>query len=321
MNKHPKKYAHLPEDYARVKVLVAGICGTDISKLSGGNLPAGHTHILGHEFVGTVTDVHSGKHAIQVGDYVAVMPLLSCGQCSFCRTGSENLCVEKNAIGRTAPGAFAEYVEVPLANLHKISSPHCDAYVLADPLAVCIHAFDMIREKTRKGNYLVIGDGTIGSLMSWYLTRQGHGAALIGKHAANVEFIQNLGVKTHRPVVFRDTYDAVFEAVGRNQSETLSVSLSLVRNGGSVVVLGVFCPDHIYPLSTRNLFIREVSLVGSNAYTDAEFRKAIRLISMYRGELSGFISHSFPLSQFTSALEAARRKAGFTMKVVLRPDE
>jgi len=79
----------------------------------------------------------------------------------------------------------------------------------------------------------------------------------------------------------------------------------------------VFNPNYIYPLTARGFFIKEVRLMGSNAYVPDEFRDAVTLIESYESILGGFISHRFPLSKFNEALIAARQKQGFTMKIIL----
>jgi len=97
----------------------------------------------------------------------------------------------------------------------------------------------------------------------------------------------------------------------------LHESIRSVKWGGKIVVLGVFDSGYIYPLVARDLFIKEINLMGSNAYVPNDFRNAVTLIESYESILGGFISHRFPLSKFNEALIAAWQKQGFTMKIIL----
>lgn len=308
----------LAQKWARVRVETVGLCGTDVAKLTSNNLPANHTRILGHEFIGQVVEVNGSGNNISIGDWVICMPLIACGNCDACIQHKENLCVNAEAIGRTVQGAFAEFVDVPLENLTKVSVLH-ESYVLADPLAVCMHAVNLVKMTLFDSTSLVIGDGAIGCLLAWFLLKQGHQVSIKGIHPKNLQMIESFGAHVLSADVQPKSYDVVYETVGRSQSQTLEESLKAIKAGGNVVVLGVYAPGYKYPLVARELFIKEALVLGANAYTRMEFEKTITLIDRHKGELATFLSHTFPLFQFTDALDAFRNKKGFTMKIVLKP--
>ncbi len=307
----------IPPKWVRVMVVNAGLCGSDVAKFSGNSLPLEHTMVLGHEFIGRLVDLGGNEEGVAIGDLVAVMPLIACGKCHPCRHHRENLCVEADAIGRTFNGAFAEYVDVPFSNLIKIeASASSVSYVLADPLAVCIHAKNLSSLSFGQ-TCLVVGDGAIGCLLAWLLHQCGFDAWIKGVHTDNLRFIEKLGVKVLVSESPEDHFDVIYETVGRSQETTLHESVQSVRRGGTIVVVGVFTPGYVYPLVARNLFIKEVCLIGSNAYVPDEFREAVGLIGSHQSVLGGFISHRFLMSRFDEALIAARQKHGLTMKIVL----
>ena len=307
----------IPPLWTRVMTVNAGLCGSDVAKLTGTSLPSVHTQVLGHEFIGRVVDLGDNTGDIATGDLVTAMPLIACGRCYACRHHRENLCIEANAIGRTFNGAFAEYVDVPFSNLINIEGATSPiSYVLVDPLAVCIHAKNLSASSPDQ-TCLVIGDGAIGCLLAWSLQQCGFDTWIKGIHSDNLRFIERLGVKTSPPKPPEDHFDVVYETIGRSQDITLHESVRSVRRGGKVVVIGVFSPGYTYPLIARNLFIKEVCLIGSNAYVPDEFKEAIGLIEAHQSVLSSFISHRFPLSRFDEALIVARQKQSFTMKIVL----
>lgn len=308
----------LSKQWARIRVESIGLCGTDVAKLTDSNLSASHTRILGHEFIGQVVEVNGSSNKISVGDLVICMPLIACGNCDACVQHKENLCVNAEAIGRTVQGAFAEFVDVPLENLTKVSVLH-ESYVLADPLAVCLHAVNLVKRPSSGSTSLVIGDGAIGCLLAWFLLKQGHQVSIKGIHPKNLQMIEGFGAHVLNADVQPKSYDEVYETVGRSQSQTLEESLKAIKAGGNVVVLGVYAHGYTYPLVARELFIKEALVLGANAYTRTEFEKTVTLIDHHKGELATFLSHTFPLFQFMDALEAFRNKKGFTMKIVLKP--
>jgi len=311
----------LPAQWARIKVESAGLCGTDIAKMTGRSLPVNHTRILGHEFVGKLVGLNGEHNEIRLGEGVVCIPILPCGECDPCFMGRSNLCVKAEAIGRTVQGAFAEYVDVPLENLVKISAKKIfDSYTLADPLAVCLHAYNLSLLKSPSEKYLVVGDGVIGCLMAWLLIKRGFRVSVEGKHDNNLRFIEKFGADSVEIGTRPRYYHKVFEAVGRSQPEALDECFRAVRAGGEVVVIGVYESGYSYPLVARNIFINEVQLFGVNGYTLNEFKEAVSLISSYEEELAVFISHSFSLAQFSRALEVAKNKQGFTMKIVVKPE-
>lgn len=304
----------LPEYWTRVEVLRAGLCGTDVSKIGAAHLPLGHTTILGHEFVGRVVESHGHAH-VSPGQLVAGMPMIACGKCWPCTHGRQHLCNYGQAIGRTIPGAFAELVDLPTGNLSVVDSGSVDPYVLADPLAVCIHATNVPLHQAGL-QCLVIGDGTIGVLTAWALRQKGCNVRLLGKHFKNIEFAQGLGIETTDQGSTNEQYDSVFETVGRTQPSTLDLAIKTVRPGGRVTVLGVYTSDFIYSLAARQLFINETELKGSNGYRPEEFTEAVRLIASHPTTFTGFISHRFTLVNAEKAIKTAMEKRDFTMKII-----
>lgn len=310
----------LNEGWARLRVRSVGLCGTDVAKYTAAHFPRGHTTILGHEAVAEVCAINGTSGSIAPGDTVAVMPLLPCGTCSLCTQEHTNLCVSGRAIGRTEQGAFAEYVDAPLANLAKVSANQADLYILLDPLAVCVHASSFIAESSNSRKCLIIGDGTIACLQAWLQRQQGDDVWMLGKHDAHLTFMKQYGVRSF--VAEEDSidlFDVVFEAVGRAQPETLRAALEYVAPRGSVIVLGVFEQGYIHPMEVRKAFIKEVSLCGTNAYTYDEFVSACNLIAQHR-ELASFITHWFPVSAIEAAIEKTRNKEGLVLKIGLRND-
>jgi threonine dehydrogenase-like Zn-dependent dehydrogenase len=311
----------LNEGWVRLRVQTVGLCGTDVAKYASRILPPYHTTVLGHEFVGIVEHIHGASTRLSVGDMVAVMPLLPCNNCPCCISGHTNLCRSGKAIGRTELGAFAETVDVPVENTVQIPGEDPDAFILLDPLAVCVHANSFIGENRTTKTCLIIGDGTIGCLQAWYQRLQGDEVWMLGKHPSHITFMEQFGIRAYESWKdSRKEFDVVFEAVGRSQAQTLEIAIEKTAPRGKVIVLGVFESGFMPSLEVRKAFIKETSIVGVNAYTPTEFMQAYEIVRSWGHELKKFITHRVPLSRLKVALDLVQRKRSVVLKIGLTND-
>ena len=156
---------------AVIRVLAAGICGTDLRIAKGAHraYPEGTRRVPGHEIAGEVVAVGAGVEATAVGERVFVAPNLGCGECPACRAGRVNLCANADAFGITLDGAFAEYMHVPAAavaggNLMPVP-PDADpaAVSVVEPLA-CVLRGQRAVSLGEGDRVLVCGAGPIGLL-------------------------------------------------------------------------------------------------------------------------------------------------------------
>ena len=120
-----------------IRVKYAGICGTDL-KIYQDQAPCEIPVILGHEFSGEIARLGSGVLHWSVGDpVVAQTAQIICGHCSYCRTGRELMCADRQSIGYGVDGAFAEYIKVNERLLHRIPDGlSMETAALAEPLAL-----------------------------------------------------------------------------------------------------------------------------------------------------------------------------------------
>lgn len=111
-----------------LRVHVCGVCHTELDEIEGRTAPPELPVILGHQVVGTVTEVGDGVEEVPKGDRVGVAWIFSaCGECEYCRSGDENLCPDFRATGRDVNGGYAEYMVVPAAYVHSIPETFSDA--------------------------------------------------------------------------------------------------------------------------------------------------------------------------------------------------
>ena len=152
----------LEKDDVIIKVKVAGICGSDISKYSKTG-PHMVGEILGHEFSGEVAQVGKEVRSFKIGDRVAVCPAMPCFECDECKKGLYSRCNNVAIIGnKELGGCFAEYTKVKERNLIKI--PDEISYETAAALEpVCIAGHGLFRSEAKVGDTVVVlGTGTIG---------------------------------------------------------------------------------------------------------------------------------------------------------------
>ncbi len=114
--------APVPADgQALIKVLACGVCHTELDEIEGRTPPPRLPMVLGHQVVGRVEELGPGCGRLQPGDRVGVGWIFSsCGQCSFCKQGLENLCPDFQATGRDAPGGYAQYMVAPEGSAHPL---------------------------------------------------------------------------------------------------------------------------------------------------------------------------------------------------------
>lgn len=262
-----------PEGYVKIRVRAAGICGSDLNGFRDQAPPRTPPLVMGHEFAGDLPD----------GRLVAVNPMLACHRCDACVAGLPNLCAEGRLVGVHIDGAFAEYVNVPLESCQILEpwlSPTQGA--LVEPYANAVHAYNLAAHATaapllRIG---VIGAGAIGVAVA--SVASGTAAELVEiaeLNSARRQACLDLGVGT---VVqeLRGTYDAVFDAVGT--SATRAASVDLIRPGGAAVWVGLHSPSAT--LAAQSLVRSEKKILGSFAYTPAEFAAAAAVVGKLRPE-------------------------------------
>src|SRR5438477_8415586 len=157
-----------------VRVLKTGICGTDVhiynwDAWAQKTIPV--PMVIGHEFVGTIVEIGSNVKDFRVGDVVSGEGHVVCGRCRNCLAGRRHLCKDTQGIGVNRPGAFAEYLSLPMTNVWG-HDPHIarDVQAIFDPFGNAVHtalSFELLGE-----DVLITGAGPIGCM-----------AAAIAKHA------------------------------------------------------------------------------------------------------------------------------------------
>lgn len=308
-----------------IKVEYAGICGTDMSIVSGRHSRAKAPLILGHELSGTVVKV-KGEGEIKEGNRVVVKPLIFCRKCYACNNGFSHVCQNLKLIGIDVDGAFAEYVRVPLETVYKIpDNIPLELAALIEPLAVSYHAV-RISDFQTGDTVAIIGGGPIGMLIGLMVKAGGASKVLVSevgeyrlKLAENLGFI-TINAKKFDPVsgVLRLTSnvgaDIVFEVAGTAESAMQMVDM--VRIKGEIILVATHTEPHQVGLLQATF--KEITLRGSRVYTSLDYEKVIELLSLGKINIQPLISHEFNLDDSMKALELMK-KADRSMKILLKP--
>jgi alcohol dehydrogenase len=276
-------------NHALVRVLVSGICNTDLELLRGYHAFSG---IPGHEFVGRVEGPPNSR---LLGKRVVGEINLACGRCDWCRRGLGRHCPRRTVLGiRGHPGAHAEWLTLPEENLHPVPDEIRDEEaVFVEPLAAACEILDQV-EVSEKTEAAVLGVGKLGSLA----------AAVLENAGARV---RRLGRKDRaRPASF----DLLVEATG--SPEGMPRAISLVRPRGTIV----WKSTHHVParFDAAPVVVNEITLVGSRC---GRFEPAIELLKGRRIDVRRLLSADFPLSRAAEALRMAGKRG--VRKVLLRP--
>jgi L-gulonate 5-dehydrogenase len=145
-----------------VRVLRAGICGSDMHIFHGSNPFAKYPRIIGHEFAGEIVELGAGVSALATGDHVVVDPVVACGHCYPCRIGRPNVCATLEVMGVHRDGGFREYVSVPAANAIRLRPETPIAIgALAEPFSIAANILGRTGCDA-SDTVLLYGAGTVG---------------------------------------------------------------------------------------------------------------------------------------------------------------
>lgn len=309
-----------------VRVMAAGICGSDIPRV----YQTGTYHfptIPGHEFAGMVETVGENVNPEWKGKRVGIFPLIPCYTCDPCRAGRYEMCRNYGYLGSRQDGGFAEYVAVPEKNL--IVLPEKVSYeeaAMLEPMAVAVHA--MRKTAPSDGERIAIcGLGTIGLFLLMFLLEAGHkNVYAIG----NKEFQRRMADKFGLPASsFCDSRtqdaeawlaeqtggrgaDVFFECVGRN--ETAVQAVRMTGPGGRVMLVGNPASDMTFTKDTYWKILRnQLAVLGTwnSSFThrkNDDWHYVIERLGDGRIAPAEFITHRLPFEELERGFLVMREK-------------
>ncbi|MGB9069301.1 MAG: L-threonine 3-dehydrogenase [Candidatus Acidiferrales bacterium] len=310
----------------KIRVLITGICGTDLhiyewDSWAQSTIPV--PLIIGHEFVGEVAEVGSNVNDFEPGDIVSGEGHVVCGRCRNCLAGRRHLCAHTVGVGVNSPGAFAEFIVLPMTNIWK-HDPNVDLEVAAifDPFGNAVHtalSFPVLGE-----DVLITGAGPIGIM-----------AAAVVRHAAarhvvitdvkpkRLELAEKLGVTlavntaetriadVQKKLGMHEGFDVGLEMSGN--AVAFREMLANMSHGAKIAMLGI--PSGEIAIDWKHVIFNMLTLKGiyGREMYETWYKMSVMLESGL--DIKPVITHRYRWNEFEKGFAAM--KAGDSGKVIL----
>jgi threonine 3-dehydrogenase len=309
-----------------IKILQTGICGTDLhiynwDAWASKTIPV--PMVVGHEFVGRIVDVGAEVHDFSPGELVSGEGHVVCGRCRNCLAGRRHLCKDTQGIGVNRPGAFAEYISLPVTNVwsHDASvAPEVAA--IFDPFGNAVHtalAFDVLGE-----DVLITGAGPIGLMAAAVVRHAGARYVVVTDvNPYRLKLAQQMGA-TIALDMRSDTIDACQKRLGMKEgfdvglemsgnSQAFHQMLANMCHGGKIAMLGI--PDKEISVDWNIVIFNMLTIRG--IYGREMYETWYKMTSMLQSGLNilPVITHRLDYTDFNRGFEAMR--SGQSGKVVL----
>ena len=297
---------------ALLKMLVGGVCGSDLASFRGASAYVSYPRTIGHEFAAEVVAVEDNPYGIRPGMVVTGNPYFNCGKCYSCRRGFVNCCVNNQTMGVQREGAFSEYFTMPVERLYDGRGIAPESLALIEPFCISYHGVS--RADVQPGDkVLVIGAGAIGILAG--VAARSFGAEVhitdIAKdklELAEREFGFSGSFVNDSPDALRayvqkitngDGFDVTIEAVGA--PSTFLGCVEAAASQGRMVVIGV--AKHNADFNFLELQRKELNVFGSRGATKADFAATMKLVKDGFADLTKLISRTYTIADAGAAFQ------------------
>ena len=313
------------EGEALIKIVAAGICGSDIGAFRGTNGLVSYPRIIGHELAGEVISIpENNKNGIKVGDRVVVDPYVYCGHCYPCSIGRTNCCTDLKVLGVHIDGGMQEYYCHPADLLVRI--PDDMTYVqaaMAEPLTISLHGIH--RGRLKAGEYCaIIGAGPIGLVAGMVAQAYGAHAILLDLVDERLEFAKSIGIEH---VINSSKEDAV-EAIRKITNGTMAQqvmecsganaavrgTLDYVSNAGRITLTG--WPKKETSIPTDIITKKEIDIRGART-SAREFEEALELIRTKKVDMTKILTKTISVDEAPETIIDIEKNPGKYMKVVV----
>lgn len=299
--RHRVAVPEVPAGEALIRVLCAGICSTDL-ELVRGYYPFGG--ILGHEFVGRVEQGPAELlNQRVVGEINAV-----CGDCNMCRSGLRLHCERRTVLGIVdRNGAFAEYLTLPVENLHAVpDSLSSSSALFVEPLAAALRIQGQVSIGATD-RVLVVGDGRLGQLIASSLALVGCDLRVVGRHRRKLDLLRAQGIAATDDPPPPGAFDIAVECTGN--SSGFALARRALRPQGVLLLKSTYASD--LALDASAIVVDELTLVGSRC---GPFEPALRLLTEGSVDVASLIDGRYALEEGLEAFDHAARPG--TLKIL-----
>jgi len=305
---------------ALVRVVVAGVCGSDTHAMHGRHPFITLPYLPGHEVSGVVV----GGTVRPLGQRVTVEPFLPCWNCKQCRAGRENICENLTFFGCVHDqGGMADYFTLDVRRLHTVPDElDWPTAALIEPLATPVHATRLAGDLTGRA-VAILGAGTIGLLMLRVARARGASRiVLTARSAANRERALAFGADAAVDASAADAVEQVRAALGESadvvfdcvaDQTTTTQAIGMALKGGTVVVVGVPAGEVSIPLHL--LQDTQLRIQGSATYLKEDYADAMALLRDGVVSADDFVTATYPIDEAATAF--AVTGTGTDIKVLL----
>lgn len=291
----------LKKDEALIRVKLAGICNTDMEIIKGYLSFKG---VLGHEFAGVI---EKSLDKDIIGKRMVGEINIGCGKCSYCRNELKNHCPKRKVLGIfERDGAFAEYLTLPLVNIHLLPPDISDEEaVFIEPLAAAFEILEQVKI-TPKQEIIVIGDGKLGQLIARVLALYSNNLLVIGKSKEKLSLLEKIDIKT---MTLRDMKkieasleaDIIVECTGN--SEGMLIACNLVKPKGTIILKSTY--HYQTKVNFSEIVIKEINVIGSRC---GPFDRAIKALNEKKVNPLPLISKIFSIEEGLDAFEYTQKR-------------
>ncbi len=309
-----------------VRVHYTGICGTDVhiyewDEWAQKTIPV--PMAIGHEFVGEVVTVGANVNDFFAGNIVSGEGHVVCGRCRNCLAGRRHLCASTRGVGVNRPGAFAEFIALPMTNIwkHSASVPE-EVAAIFDPFGNAVHtalSFPVLGE-----DVLITGAGPIGLMAIPVVKHAGARHVVITDlNPFRLELARKMGATlavnpgevpladVQKQLAMVEGFDVGLEMSGNAQA--LRDMIANMSHGGKIAILGI--PAKEMPMNWREVIFNMLTIKGiyGREMYETWYKMTVMLESGV--DISGVITHRFPWNEYEAAFAAMR--SGNAGKVIL----
>src|SRR5438874_1175394 len=309
-----------------IRVRKTGICGTDLH-IYGWDAWAQETipvpMVVGHEFVGQVAAVGSNVSDFQVGDLVSGEGHVVCGRCRNCMAGRRHLCAHAIGLGVQRPGAFAEFVALPMTNLwHQPPGIDEEVASIFDPFGNAVHtalSFPVLGE-----DVLISGAGPIGCMATAVVRHAGARHVVVtDPNHYRLDLARQMGAtvavdpgerdlaEVERELGMTEGFDVGLEMSGNPKA--LRAMIDSMSHGGHIAVLGI--PADEVTLDLNPVIFNMLTLKGIYGREMYESWYQMTVLLQSGLDIRPVITHRFSYGDFEEAFAIAR--SGQSGKVIL----
>ena len=313
-----------------IQVLRTGICGTDVhiyqwDAWARRTIPV--PMVVGHEFVGRIVEVGSNVKDFHPGDIVSGEGHVVCGHCRNCLAGRRHLCKDTKGVGVNRPGAFAEYLALPMTNVwvHDPAIPR-DVQSIFDPFGNAVHtalSFDVLGE-----DVLITGAGPIGIMAAAVVRHAGARHVVITDvNPYRLDLARKMGVTlacdvrngtiadAQMKLGMKEGFDVGIEMSGN--SAAFRDMLANMCHGGKIAMLGIPTSETAIDWTTVVFNMLTIRGIYGREMYETWYKMTVMLQTGL--DISPIITHHFPASEFQQGFDAML--SGQSGKVILTWNE